>query len=77
MHSHSTLLFFFHVDSVFLNGGSGGITTLATQYLKSLDCEVTVSSSLEGRVVLESLNPDHILNYKSETFNDQLLQLSG
>lgn len=61
---------------VFINGGAGGIGTFAIQYLKSQGCEVIVSVG-EGRDIVESLNPDHILVYKSDSFQSELRSVAG
>ncbi|XP_067945921.1 uncharacterized protein [Watersipora subatra] len=62
---------------VHLNAAAGGVGSFALQYLKAIGCEVTVSVSKEAGKVIDKFNPDHILNYKSDDYQQQLSKVAG
>ena len=60
-----------------INSGAGGIGTFAIQYLNAIGCEVTVSASASAQEVVSKLRPDHMLDYQSPTYREELRKLAG
>ncbi|KAH7156021.1 chaperonin 10-like protein [Dactylonectria macrodidyma] len=52
-------------DSVFLNGGSGGVGLFGIQVAKALGCHVTVTCSSAKAELCKSLGADDIIDYKN------------
>ena len=50
-------------ERVFVQGGSGGVGTFAVQFAKQNGANVTATTS-RNEELLESLNVDHVVNYK-------------
>lgn len=55
-------------QSILINGAGGGVGTLALQYLKSLNTEVTCVDRLEKLEALKSLGADHGIDYTTTDY---------
>lgn len=53
---------------VLINGGGGGVGTLALQLAKLYDCEVTGVDTGEKLLMMNSLGFDHVIYYKKADF---------
>jgi NADPH:quinone reductase-like Zn-dependent oxidoreductase len=62
---------------VFIPGGAGGVGTFAIQIAKWLGAEVITTASSRGRVLVERLGADEVIDYTSESFQNQLNGLDG
>ncbi|PZO80907.1 MAG: hypothetical protein DI629_05505, partial [Mesorhizobium amorphae] len=62
---------------VFIPGGAGGVVTFAIQIAKWLGAEVTTTASTRGRVLVESLGADHVIDYTTERFEDRVRDMDG
>ncbi|KAH6687278.1 chaperonin 10-like protein [Plectosphaerella plurivora] len=60
-------------DKIFLNGGSGGVGTMAIQIAKVLGCHVTVSCSTEKIQLVRSLGADDVIDYRVSDVIKELL----
>ena len=56
--------------SVLINGASGGVGSMAIAMAKSMGAEVTAVCSTEKIHAIESLRPDHIINYSTSAIED-------
>ncbi|KAH8883582.1 NAD(P)-binding protein [Thozetella sp. PMI_491] len=61
-------------DKVFINGGSGGVGTLAIQVAKALGCHVTVSCSTSKVALCKELGADEIIDYTTTNVTERLKQ---
>ncbi|KAH6708943.1 putative oxidoreductase [Leptodontidium sp. MPI-SDFR-AT-0119] len=52
-------------DSVFINGGTGGVGTFAIQFAKAHGCRVTVSCSTTKVDLCKELGADEVIDYRS------------
>ena len=52
-------------DKVFINGGSGGVGTFATQIAKAIGCSVTATCSGPNVEFCKSLGADEVIDYRS------------
>ena len=60
-------------ETVFVNGGTGGIGSSVVQMAKAAGARVITTAGNDEKVSLaRELGADHAFNYKSEDFNDQL-----
>ncbi|WP_276166612.1 NAD(P)-dependent alcohol dehydrogenase [Zobellia alginiliquefaciens] len=55
-------------DKILINGGGGGVGTLALQLAKNYDCEVTGVDSKAKLDMMKSIGFDHVIDYKKENF---------
>ncbi|KAM5342051.1 hypothetical protein ACJ41O_015082 [Fusarium nematophilum] len=53
-------------DSVFINGGTGGVGTFAIQFAKAHGCRVTVSCSTTKVNLCKGLGADEVIDYRTE-----------
>ena len=53
-------------DSVFINGGTGGVGTFAIQFAKARGCRVTVSCSTTKVNLCKELGADEVIDYRTE-----------
>ncbi|RTE68642.1 hypothetical protein BHE90_016980 [Fusarium euwallaceae] len=53
-------------DSVFINGGTGGVGTFAIQFAKAHGCKVTVSCSTAKVHLCKELGADEVIDYRAE-----------
>lgn len=53
-------------DSVFINGGTGGVGTFAIQFAKAHGCRVTVSCSTTKMDLCKQLGADEVIDYRTE-----------
>ncbi|KAL4749572.1 hypothetical protein BDW72DRAFT_177929 [Aspergillus terricola var. indicus] len=53
-------------DSVFINGGTGGVGTFAIQFAKSLGCHVTVTCSTTKIGLCKELSADRVIDYRTQ-----------
>jgi NADPH:quinone reductase-like Zn-dependent oxidoreductase len=53
-------------DSVFINGGTGGVGTFAIQFPKALGCKMTVSGSTTKMDLCRRLGADEAIDYRTE-----------
>ncbi|KAH6672634.1 putative oxidoreductase [Plectosphaerella plurivora] len=53
-------------DSIFINGGTGGVGTFAIQFAKAKGCKVTVSCSTAKMDLCKQLGADEVIDYRSE-----------
>ena len=53
-------------QSILINGAGGGVGTLALQYAKSLNTQVTSVDKEEKFEMLRSLGADHLVDYTKE-----------
>ncbi|KUL86773.1 hypothetical protein ZTR_04814 [Talaromyces verruculosus] len=53
-------------DSVFINGGTGGVGTFAIQFAKAHGCKVTVSCSTTKVDLCKELGADEAIDYRTE-----------
>lgn len=58
-------------QKVLIHAGSGGVGTFAIQLAKSMGAFVATTTS-EGSELVDSLGADKIINYKKETFEDEI-----
>ena len=52
-------------DSIFINGGTGGVGTFAIQFAKAHGCKVTVSCSTAKAQLCKELGADEVIDYRS------------
>jgi NADPH:quinone reductase-like Zn-dependent oxidoreductase len=52
-------------DSVFINGGTGGVGTFAIQFAKSVGCHVTVTCSTTKIDLCKELGADRVIYYRT------------
>jgi NADPH:quinone reductase len=65
-------------ESILVHGGSGGIGVAAIQMAKAMGSTVyTTAGSDEKCRACEKLGADRAINYKTESFKDVILQLTG
>lgn len=55
-------------QKVLIQGGSGGIGTIAIQLAKSLGAQVATTTSLKNAALVNSLGADQIIDYHTENF---------
>ena len=53
-------------DSVFINGGTGGVGTFAIQFAKAHGCHVTVSCSTNKLSLCKELGADDVIDYQTQ-----------
>lgn len=53
-------------DSVFINGGTGGVGTFAIQFAKAHGCHVTVSCSTTKISLCKELGADDVIDYRGQ-----------
>lgn len=53
-------------DSVFINGGTGGVGTFAIQFAKAHGCHVTVSCSTTKVNLCKELGADDVIDYRTQ-----------
>jgi NADPH:quinone reductase-like Zn-dependent oxidoreductase len=53
-------------DSVFINGGTGGVGTFAIQFAKAHGCRVVVSCSTTKVNLCKELGADEVIDYRTE-----------
>ncbi|KAF4460876.1 zinc-binding dehydrogenase [Fusarium albosuccineum] len=53
-------------DSIFINGGTGGVGTFAIQFAKARRCKVTVSCSTNKVDLCKELGADEVIDYRTE-----------
>ncbi|KAF5020980.1 hypothetical protein F66182_6992 [Fusarium sp. NRRL 66182] len=53
-------------DSIFINGGTGGVGTYAIQFAKAHGCKVTVSCSTTKIDLVKGLGADEVIDYRTE-----------
>lgn len=53
-------------DSVFINGGTGGVGTFAIQFAKAHGCHVTVSCSTTKSGLCKELGADDVIDYRTQ-----------
>ena len=61
-------------QKVLINGGGGGVGTLAVQLCKLKNCEVTGVDSGEKQAKMLEIGFDHVLDYKKEDFTKNGIQ---
>ncbi len=62
-----------HIQSgqkLFINGGAGGIGSVAIQIAKHLGAHVTVTASGENSDFVKQLGADEVIDYKTQKFTD-------
>lgn len=53
-------------QQVMINGASGGVGAMAVQLAKAMGAEVTATHSEQSKELVASLQPDRLINYKTE-----------
>lgn len=69
-----------HADSgqsVFINGGSGGVGTLGIQIAKALGCHVTTTCSTRNVELCKSLGADEVIDYSAQNVVTALRKLGA
>jgi len=65
-------------ESVFVNGGTGGVGSLVVQFAKAAGAKVVATAgSEEKRDLCRSLGADLVLDYRSETLDDEIREFAG
>ena len=59
-------------DSVFINGGSGGLGTYGIQIAKALGCSVTTACSGGNADLCKSIGADEVIDYRTQNVVDML-----
>ncbi|KAL5010232.1 hypothetical protein ScPMuIL_012537 [Solemya velum] len=62
---------------VLILGGSGGVGTFAIQLMKAWGAEVTVTCGADAVNLVTSLGADIVIDYKSQSFKQDLKQIDG
>ncbi len=62
---------------VFIPGGAGGVGTFAIQIAKWLGAEVTTTASPRGRILVERLGADVVIDYTAQDFEDHVRDMDG
>lgn len=62
---------------ILIPGGAGGVGTFAIQIAKWLGAEVTTTASPRGRALVERLGADHIIDYTTQNFEDEVRDMDG
>ncbi|PLP59332.1 alcohol dehydrogenase [Mesorhizobium loti] len=62
---------------IFIPGGAGGVGTFAIQLAKQLGVEVTTTASPRGRVLVERLGADVVIDYTTQKFEDHVRDMDG
>jgi alcohol dehydrogenase len=62
---------------VFIPGGAGGVGTFAIQLAKWLGAEVTTTASPRGRMRVERLGADVVIDYTAQNFEDHVHDMDG
>lgn len=57
-------------QKLFINGGSGGIGSIAIQIAKKLGAYVTVTASTDNIEYVKSLGADKVIDYKSQNYKE-------
>ncbi|SCC42834.1 NADP-dependent oxidoreductase [Bacillus mycoides] len=60
-------------QKILIHAGSGGVGTFAIQLAKIMGATVTTTASEAGANLVKSLGADEIINYKTENFEDILI----
>jgi NADPH2:quinone reductase len=65
-------------ETVFVNGGTGGVGSMVVQMAKAVGATVITTAGSEEKVALaRTLGADHVINYKSDDFTDQVKAAAG
>lgn len=59
-------------QKIFINGGSGGIGSIAIQIAKNIGAFVATTATSEGLGIVKKLGADQIIDYKSQNFVEVL-----
>ena len=59
-------------QKLFINGGAGGIGTIAIQIAKHLGAYVATTASSDNVEFVKSLGADEVIDYKSQSFTDTI-----
>lgn len=62
---------------ILIPGGAGGVGTFAIQLAKWLGAEVTTTASPRGRALVERLGADVVIDYTTESFEEQVRGMDG
>ena len=59
-------------QQILIHGGAGGIGSIAIQLAKNLGAFVATTVSANDKVFVQELGADHVIDYKSQNFEDLL-----
>ena len=59
-------------QQILIHGGAGGIGSIAIQLAKNLGAFVATTISANDKVFVQELGADHVIDYKSQNFEDLL-----
>jgi alcohol dehydrogenase len=59
-------------QQILIHGGAGGIGSIAIQLAKYLGASVATTVSANDKVFVQELGADHVIDYKSQNFEDLL-----
>ena len=60
---------------ILIHGGAGGIGSIAIQLAKNLGAFVATTVSANDKVFVQELRADHVIDYKSQNFEDLLMTM--
>jgi tumor protein p53-inducible protein 3 len=64
-------------EKVLIHAGASGVGTAAIQLAKSFDSEVFITASASKHGVCRSLGADHLIDYKSEKFEERIKAITA